>query len=319
MFRYLFVIALLFCQWKAATQSCCSGGVPLSSNLGMPSAQTGITQLRLAYDYNSLNTLKAGWKGLEDNSRKRLTQTALFSWGLSLSEKWSAEGIFSYIWQERRITQDVGVDIAKADGIADAVFLLNYSIWTSKDYSSSWRVALGGKLPFGNFNQTDNRGLILSAELQPGSGAFDAILWTQWTQTLSTRPSTTFNITTAYSYKGKNKQYLGGETYQFGNEWQLSLGVADRLLMGSNLLDIGLGLRYRWAAADLFNQAVLPATGGQWLFANPSIAWWLSPNFSLDFNGTFPILAYVKDTQFSPTIRLNMGLFYRFALWKKNI
>ena len=316
MLRYLLFIILLAYCCQARSQSCCSGGVPLSNNLGLPVVQTGMVQLRFSYDYNNLNTLKAGWEQLKDDSRRRLSHTALLSWGVSLSEKWAVEGILSYIWQERRITQDVGVDIARANGIADAVFLVSYNIWTSKDYSSSWRLAIGGKLPFGDFNRTDTRGFILNAELQPGSGAYDAILWTQWTQTLSFRPSTSFNITTAYSYKGKNKAYLGEQIYQFGNEWQLAIGVADRFLFGKNLLDLGLGFRYRLAAEDLFNESSLPATGGQWVFFNPSLAWWLSPHFSLDINGNFPILAYVKDTQFSPTLRLNVGLFYRFALWK---
>lgn len=317
MLRYCLLLLFTSIYTITNAQSCCSGGVPLSNNLGLPSAQTGITQLRLSYDYNNLNTLKSGWERLEDDSRQRLSHTILLSWGLSLSKKWAIEGLLSYIWQERKIIQDVGIDVAQTNGLADAVFLIHYNIWTSTDNSSHWRIALGSKLPFGDFNQTDHRGLVLNAELQPGSGAYDAILWTQWTQSLNLRPSMTFNATTAYSYKGKNKRYLVHEIYQFGKEWQLSVSLTDRLLIHKNLVDLGLNLRYRLAAADVFNQAVLPATGGQWLFVQPSIALWLSPDFSLDLNGNFPLLAQVTDTQFSPTIRLNVGLFYRFALWKQ--
>jgi len=34
------------------SQTCCSGGVPLSSNLGLPASDKGVLQLSLSYDLN---------------------------------------------------------------------------------------------------------------------------------------------------------------------------------------------------------------------------------------------------------------------------
>ena len=146
-------------------------------------------QLGLSYDYNNLNTLKAGWNRLADDSRRRTTQSILLNWGLSISEKLAVEGIVSYLQQERRITQVVGTDIARASGFGDAVVLLNYTLFSSPDQSSSFRIAGGVKVPLGDFNRTNDLGLILNAELQPGSGAWDFILWSQWTQTFAIQHS----------------------------------------------------------------------------------------------------------------------------------
>ena len=298
-------------------QSCCSGGVPLSNNLGMPAGKQGLIQLTLSYDYNNLNTLKAGWEQLDDDSRERLTHSFLLNWGVNLSKKLSVEGILSFIQQERRITQLVGSDIARTRGLGDAVFLVNYSLFSSQDQSKNLRLALGFKAPLGDFNQRSPLGPVYNAELQPGSGSWDGILWTQWASAFSFRPSLTYHVTLAYSTKGRNDAYLGDQLYQFGNEIQLSSGLADRIFLGKKILDPALSLRYRNASVDRFNEAVLPATGGQWIFLEPSIAWWLNPNFSVNLKSSSPVMAFVEDTQFSPTFRFTLGIFYRFSAWNK--
>lgn len=292
------------------SQSCCSGGVPLSSNLGLPSADAGMMQLSLSYDFNNLNTLRSGWKKLNDRSRQRTTHSALLNWGISLSERWSLEGIWSYLWQIRKVTQ-TDTDLTQTNGLGDAVFLINYKLWSAKNERTSWRTAIGLKVPLGAVDRTNDLGLTVSEELQPGSGAWDVIFWTQLSHNLNARPSATVNVTSAYSYKGKTK---GQETYQFGTEWQVSTGIADRWLLGRTLIDPGLSLRYRIAGPDKFNGGDLPATSGQWLFLHQIITLWLQSDLSFSFSTTLPVLAYVEDTQFSPTYRTNVGVFYRFGL-----
>ncbi len=313
--RFFILALLLFPTTVSYTQSCCSGGVPLSSNLGLPSVDPGVMQLSLSYDYNNLNTLKAGWEKLDDDTRERITHSALLNWGVAVNNRISVEGIFSYLSQVRKVTL-TSTDITQTNGIGDAVFLINYRLWTAKNKASNWRAALGVKAPLGATDRKDDRGIRVSEELQPGSGAWDAIVWTQFSHNLKVRPSTTINLTSAYSYKGKTS---GEQPYQFGNEWQFSFGIADRWLLGKALFDPGLSIRYRWAGADEFDSAPLPATGGQWVFIQPNLSWWLQPDLSFSLSATVPVLAYVENTQFSPTLRTNVGIFYRFALWKKPV
>lgn len=302
----------------AFSQSCCSGGVPLSNNIGMPGAESGTLQLRFSYDYNNLNTLRAEWSRLEDDSRKRLTRSYMLNWGLQLSGRWSVEGILPYIQQERIIDQGRGLDIAQASGMGDAIVLLNYTLLQSPDGTNAWRLALGTKMPLGAFDRTNELGLVYNAELQPGSGAWDLISWSQYQDGFRFRPSLSYSLTVAYSQKGTNRAYLGDQAYKFGNELQLSAALADRLFVGKALLDLGLALRYRRADTDQFNSGPLPATGGQWLFLEPSLAYWWTTDFSVQVSLSLPVMAYVQDTQFSPTIRYTFGAFYRLSLKKRN-
>ena len=52
------------------SQTCCSGGIPLSNSIGLPSSSQGTFLLGLSYDYNNLNTLNNGNTELDDNSKK---------------------------------------------------------------------------------------------------------------------------------------------------------------------------------------------------------------------------------------------------------
>ena len=48
------------------SQTCCSGGIPLSNSIGLPIENKGAFQFGLSYDYNNLNTLNSGDDELDD-------------------------------------------------------------------------------------------------------------------------------------------------------------------------------------------------------------------------------------------------------------
>ena len=86
-------------------QTCCSGGVPLTGNLGMPSAARSTWQFSPSYDLNYLNTLKQGRQTVQDQSLRRLTQSFLFETAYSISNRLYISGLFTYVLQTRRIEQ----------------------------------------------------------------------------------------------------------------------------------------------------------------------------------------------------------------------
>ena len=51
------------------SQTCCSGGVPLSGNIGFEGSNRGTLQMELGYDLNYISTLKEEAETLEDESR----------------------------------------------------------------------------------------------------------------------------------------------------------------------------------------------------------------------------------------------------------
>ena len=311
------LLIFLFLSFIAQSQTCCSGGVPVSGNLGMPISEAKTLQFHLSYDYNNLNTLKSERTKLDDNSRNRTTHSILFETGFSFSKRFSTDVFFSYVRQERLINNNNNRDFTYTQGIGDMVILLKYALLKNVDKGTSLVVGGGLKLPIGQADKNHpNNGLPLNADLQPGSGAYDFIGWGQWNRPASFRPSMSFSSTMIYSYKGINNSYLGENNYQFGQEVSLSLGVSDQLFIFNQILNPSLQVRYRNAQADLFNDENLPSTGGEWLFLIPGFSIWLSPDFSIETNVELPLMARVEGTQVTPTLRWNIGFFYKLQLGK---
>ena len=294
-----------------AAQTCCSGGVPVASNLGLPPSEKGAIQLSLGYDLNVLETLKTGRETLEDDSRSRKTHTGLLEIGYAFSNKFSVDAFLSFVRQEREIRQFNNTNFSATNGIGDAVLLFKYKLFNTVDNHTILQIGAGPKLPFGASDKRNEQGLTINADLQPGSGAWDLITWGQLAQVLRFRPSMSLNLTAIYSVKGVNDSYLGSQAYQFGKELQLAVGISERLTLGNMLFDPALTLRYRRQSEDILNDFPVPSTGGNWLFINPSLSYWVSPDLSFEAALTVPIRSDISGTQVTPTYRFRTGVFYR--------
>ncbi len=301
-------------QTYGLSQTCCSGGVPLSNNIGgLPASSKGTWQFSLSGDLNTLNTLKEGSEELDDDSRERKTFSALLKSSYSITDRFFVEGLLSWVAQERIITQQNGfTDYDKTQGIGDAVMLVNYAYLNKNNLKLIG--AIGPKLPTGASDIEDENGLTLNADLQPGSGAWDGIFLHRIQLNNTVRPSQTYYLNVTYRYAGINDQYLGNQQYQFGNEVQLLSGVADQFLIGSALISFGLNARYRSVNQDRFNDQSLPNTGGRWLFVMPVVGWHIRSNLIIGLNGELPLYAHVDGTQLTPTYRINGSIYYS---WKK--
>lgn len=310
----LTVLVFFSLIFQLDAQSCCSGGVPVSSNLGLPAGEKGSVQMSLAYDWNVLNTLMEGTERIEDQSRRRTTHSALLELGYSWSSRFSTDLFIPFIRQERKITQSTGfTDFNDAMGLGDAVILFKYQLLNRRMGATNIQIGAGPKLPLGAFDRKDERGIVLSADLQPGSGAWDILFWGLFTQSMSFRPSMSLSVSTTFSAKGENPNFNEIETYAFGNEGIVSVGISDQLLVGKKLLlDPSILLRYRNVAADFRNGSELPSTGGSWLFINPGLVFWPKTNWSLQLNTEIPLYTNVMGTQTTPTYRFNIGSYWRF-------
>ncbi len=294
----------------AYSQSCCSGGVPISNNLGLPSAEAKAVQFALSYDLNLLNTLKEGSSKLDDRSRKRLTHSILLQSGYVINKRWSAEIFLSWIRQERIIKQFGNTNETSTRGIGDGVVLIKYRLLSDQRQRMNWFIGAGAKFPTGSSDKKDKNNISLNADLQPGSGAFDVIAWSQILKNSKQRPSMTFSGTATFTAKGKNRNYLGSQVYQFGNEWLVIAGVADQFIASGFLWGASLQTIYRHASQDKNDGENNPGTGGRWVFIRPGIN--LKPGISstINISATVPAYGWVRDTQLSPTIRFNAGFYF---------
>lgn len=295
------------------SQSCCSGGVPISNNLGLPLSNEKTFQYSLSYDVNILNTLKEGNEKLNDDSRRRLTHSVLFQSGYIINKRWSAELFMSYIRQERIVDQFGNTSRTTAQGLGDAVALLKYKLISGNGKKINWLIGAGPKIPTGPSDRKDKNDIALNADLQPGSGAWDIISWTQLTKNFDARPSLTWSATGSFSIKGKNKKYLGSQVYQFGDELVLIGGLADQFATGKLLWGASLQTIFRYAFRDENDGEKTPGTGGRWIFIRPGLAIKAGKTSAINISASAPAYSWLQDTQLTPTIRYNVSFYFEIA------
>ena len=308
------VLILVFLSGPSIfSQTCCSGGVPLSNNLGLPNEGKGALLLGLNYDHNNLNTLNAGSDKLDDNSRKRITNSILLNLGYSFSDRFSVEGLLTWVNQTRTISQFGNENFTETNGIGDAVFLLKYAVPDILGSKALLNLGVGTKAPLGKSDLTTEEGFQLTADLQPGSGAWDAIGWLSVSKGLDFRPSATLSGNFTYRLTGKNSSYLNDTSvYEFGNVIQAQVGLTDEFLWFGTIFNPALILKYRQTSEDRIDASKLPNTGGRWVFVRPELQVQLTPKLSLVTRVELPMYSYVDGTQLTPTVRATAGISYIF-------
>jgi hypothetical protein len=318
MFLVLPMIFLTLEYQPAYSQTCCSGGVPLSGNIGFEGASTGTLQMEWSYDLNYLATLKTGSEVYEDGTRQRTTQSLLLKTGYSLTSWLAFDALFSYVFQERKITFDNEINQVNTNGLGDAVLMAKFILLSMAERGSELQLGLGPKLPLGRSDLTNSQGITLNADMQPGSGSWDAIAWGYYARQMKPRPTMAASLRIVGRFNGKNRDYLGSQTYQFGSSVQVYAGIGDQLVWGNQVFSPSLSLRYRYAGKDLISGFQLDNTGGQWVNILPALSWHLSPNSILHVVPEIPLYSHVGGTQLTPTFRLQIGFYHSFGRIGKN-
>ncbi|MGB3152859.1 MAG: hypothetical protein WBB27_19545 [Maribacter sp.] len=315
--RIFLFFLVLACTQNSFSQTCCSGGVPLSNNIGLPNEGKGSLFFGLTYDYNNLNTLNAGKQRLNDDSRLRITNSVLLSLGYAFTDRISIESLLTWVNQSRTITQFGNESLTETSGIGDGIFLIKYALTNVLGKNSIMSFGGGIKLPFGRSDLLTDQGIQLTADLQPGSGALDYVALFSTSKNLVFRPSATISGSATFRFTGVNKDYLNGAaTYEFGDEVQLNVGYTDQLIFFNTIFSPGLIIKYRKAQIDRIDNSNLPNTGGEWIFVRPELFVYISPSISLFSRLEIPIYSYVDGTQLTPTLRFSGGLNLKFR--KKN-
>ena len=311
--KFAFILIFLLAQ-QLRSQTCCSGGIPLYNNLGLVNEGKGSLLIGINYDFNNLSTLNAGKDKLDDDSRKRITHSALLNFGYSVSDRFSVETLFTWVNQRRAINQFGNTDLQQTSGIGDAVFLLQYDFPDVVGDNSNVSLGAGTKAPLGSFSETDRSGITYIADLQPGSGAWDLILYAAISKNFDFRPTMTFSSRVIGRLTGKNKDYLdGASTYEYGDEFQIFLGVSDQFLVFNTITDPGISFKYRKANKDIIDTNELDNTGGEWLFINPSLGIQLSPTIRFKVIAEIPLIGNVDGTQLTPTYRITSGFLFNLS------
>lgn len=310
--KYVIVFSIIIFTVKTPgyTQTCCSGGVPLSGNIGFEGAAQGTIQMELSYDLNYLATLKNGSEIFEDGSRQRITNSFLVKAGYSIKQWFAVDALFSYVLQGRKIAFDEQVDKVSTHGLGDAVFMAKFILSSLSKSGTELQLGIGPKLPLGRSDLTNNNDITLNADMQPGSGSWDLITWSYYARQFIKRPTMAASARLVGRFNGMNREYLGEQNYRFGNSLQIYLGIGDQLAWSKMIISPSLSFRYRYTGRDQINDHILDNTGGQWISVLPALSLHLGPNSIFHLVPEIPLYSKVGGTQLTPTFRMQLGLYH---------
>ena len=318
-FNVIILLFYIFGCISINSQTCCSGGIPISNNLGLDISEKGTIQIGLNYDYNNLNTLNSGTENLNDDSRLRITHSVLLNTGYSITDRLSAEALFTWVNQRRKISQFGNENLDQTSGIGDAVLLLKYNFPKLLGKNSAFNIGIGTKIPLGSSTETNDIGITLNSDLQPGSNAWDIIYYTLLSKNLNFRPSLNIFSKIIYRNTGTNSSYLKTLEYKFGNEFQAFIGLADQFQIFKTLSNPSIALKYRSAKKDSIDGIDIGSTGGQWVFLVPNFSIQITPYMSLNTKAELPIYSQVNGTQLTPTFRISSGVMIEISTKQKEI
>lgn len=309
--RILAPLMLVLITIGAHAQTCCSGGVPISGSLALSNGAKGSFQALVSYDHNLIDDLYEGTTPMTDGNRVRKTQSALAEINYNITDRIAVSGLFSFVRQVRDIKQfDESWNTTTAAGLGDGLILLKYQVVTG---SFNWLIGIGAKAPLGRTDHVNELGILLPAEMQPGTGAWDLAGWTNMRYNLPFRPSMNVVHITTYRNTGTNEDYYPDQDYRFGNVLTSFLGLTDKLMIGSQLFDLGLMCKYRHTEPDELSEQVIPATGGDWIFIVPSLGWFVTPNLQIRASADLPVYAKVTGTQLITSNRFNAGIWFNIG------
>lgn len=287
-------------------------------SLELPAAQKNNLWLMLTYNYNSLTDLLDNTRKLDDDTRKRTTHSFILESSYGINYRLSVTTIFSFIQQERRIFlagQEDPSDILTSNGIGDAMVLLKYNLLSLEDGKKSIiTVGAGPKFPIGSSTTTDN-GILLPADMQSGTGAWDMVLWGYYYKDFLPKRFNFF-ATASYRLTGRNVRYktLGDEQgYKFGNEMVAKLGTSYR---SEKVLDYSLVFQYRSISPDEYTVPI-PSTGGKWFDLVPGLNVRFKEQFAFRLSSELPVYRNLNGTQLTTTFKLLFSLLYKFDTNKK--
>ena len=310
----LFLTMLMQFPVSLLAQACCTGGTPMLSNLGLAASKKYQLEVLLSEDINVLKDLMSGSDKLNNRGNSRFTYSTLLEANYGISGRFAISGLFSYIVQRRKIVSLNGmVHENTTHGLGDMAFLLKYNLLKA-DGPASLLLGAGPKLPTGRADLSQD-GILLPADLQPGSGALDLLVWGYFSKTRLIRDHGTFTLIATYRHTGTNSSYGFGNQadkgYRFGNEFLATASIGEQFLLKKQILDLILTFQYRQVGVDHTGGNVTPATGGKWLNLVPGIAWYFNPKLALRLSATLPLYRNLVDVQLTTSYKVTAGIYFK--------
>ena len=311
-----FVICCISCL-HAIGQACCSGGNPLSSNLGIQSLSNGNVQFQLSYDFNVQESLVDGSSRLDDNLRKRTTDAVLLRASTALGSKWGVSILLSWIHQgdDNYVPATMMTNKVDVNGIGDMLVFTQYQLINKNN--SGLSIAGGLKIPLGENEIVDDSGISYNPDLQPGSGSWDFIAAYSYLRDHTFLDNLTFISRGSYRISTEDKRFNGQQPFRFGNELQIFNGFKYQFLFLKQVVEPFWLAKVRKTQPNESFGTDESNTGGFWLDGVIGADWRMSDNFGLGLRMELPLYRSLEGTQLTMSKRFRISLLYNLPTRQK--
>ncbi|MFH5833281.1 hypothetical protein [Halalkalibaculum sp. DA384] len=292
-------------------QTCSCAGAPLISSQSISSASKGNLLAGVTYQYNDISNLYTGKTQLTNRSVERNTQSTLLELNYGITDRLTISATTTFVRKQRTGLRSPGAnDQLTTQGIGDGLVLFKY-VLHQNTMREQYQLAVGGggKIPFGRSSLSQN-GIALNMDMQPGTGAWDGVLWSYFSKTFAPSSTINFFLFNTYRITGSSERFGSNDRYKFGNEWVVNAGITDTFLPG--LSYIGM-INYRSTSSDRRNGQALPNTGGKWINLEPAVRYRISQELSVKVGGQIPVYQYLNGTQPTTAYTASISLFYNFG------
>lgn len=299
-------------------QACCSSGTPLTAQLGLEVIAKGDLLFTIAYDYNYLNDIVKETVELNSDDRSRLSQTIISRIQYGLSDRWSFVFSLPYVFRSENIQSEISsFSELSSTGIGDALFQTNFTAISKKQQIVM--LSAGLKMPTGSNSKENDFGFPLPADLQAGTGSWDAIISGLYEINNIWNGNFHFNLNANARFNGSGSYLNGRQTYKFGNAFSIITGLSYEMLIKKSFLTPAINISYRRTLIDLTNDALTPNTGGDWLNIVPGITYSLYNKFMFLLSASIPVFRYMEGTQLTSTYSMFFQIQYTLNTQKNEV
>ena len=268
------------------SQTCGCGGAPLLGSLQRSATPQGQWQLEWRYEHNEISDLVVRSRRVDPDGRWQRTRALMMDASVGLTSRLSLTALLTLIDKER-VVERITADRLRVRGMGDGIVLLKYTLFNLPVFPrQQFSLGAGLKFPLGRSDLTTN-GRLVSPDMQPGSGAWDQVLWGFYSRNLPTRAFSSIALSGSHRFTGTNRRYGTDQAgYTFGSETVATLSLSRAL---SNRFGATVALQYRVTAADRFGATNLPNSGGTWINLEPAVSVDFGAGVTLRMAGQVPL------------------------------
>ncbi|MBN1213056.1 MAG: transporter [candidate division Zixibacteria bacterium] len=302
-----FILAVFLLVWPSAVkaQNCCAPAVPQLGVLGETVALPHTLEVGFHYEYLRSYGLYDGSEEIDDPAdTKTIWKRATLAVSYGLLERLSVSAIMPYTWKEKTKNLIDGTSSKNSSaGFGDLTVLFRYSL-LPRSYVTfrELTLGLGVKLPTGSTGKR-NYGVLLSEELQPGTGTWDfnaSAAFYQGYETVDFIVSGTYLLTT--TYENTEREYK----YKFGNQFSY---LVTANFHPHQRLDLTASLTGIVRGKDKVDGEPVCATGRRQLWFSPGVQFAIIPNYlRLQFFYELPLYQRFNGVQLGSDYNLRISL-----------